>query len=353
MWGGRPFMAPGRRGGHGRGGLDAYLLLLFAQLVQRVAQLEHKPPVTLALMAANAAVFFRDLMPPPLRDLIPPLSRACLQPRAVLQGGQWSRLFWSAWMHADEYHLYYNLSSLLWKGARLEARLGPARFAALTAELLALSHGLVAAASYLLAEAVPEYRRARARAPPMYLSTCMVGFSAVLFAYKVVLNHDDPTHSSILGWSLPTKYACWAELLLASAFNPQASFFGHLCGIAAGFIHVWAAARLRRGGGRRALARAAAAAGALLGAPRRPRFTGGGAAGGGAAARPAAAAPQARPEAAAARPMAAPAPLPAAAAGRSAAAARGGVQEGRVTGGAAALTEDELRRRRIARFGGT
>jgi hypothetical protein len=34
------------------------------------------------------------------------------------------------------------------------------------------------------------------------------------------------------------QYLCWAELLLASAFNPSASFFGHLCGILAGFLHV-------------------------------------------------------------------------------------------------------------------
>jgi hypothetical protein len=41
----------GRRGAYGRGGADAYAILLLAQLAQRVAQMESKPPVTLGLMA--------------------------------------------------------------------------------------------------------------------------------------------------------------------------------------------------------------------------------------------------------------------------------------------------------------
>lgn len=31
---------------------------------------------------------------------------------------------------------------------------------------------------------------------------------------------------------------CWAELVLASVFNPRASFLGHLAGILAGLLHV-------------------------------------------------------------------------------------------------------------------
>jgi hypothetical protein len=34
------------------------------------------------------------------------------------------------------------------------------------------------------------------------------------------------------------QYMAWAELLLASALNPQASFMGHLAGIFAGMLHV-------------------------------------------------------------------------------------------------------------------
>lgn len=38
-----------------------------------------------------------------------------------------------------------------------------------------------------------------------YYSTCAVGFSAVLFAMKVVLNNKSPGWSSVAGISLPTK----------------------------------------------------------------------------------------------------------------------------------------------------
>ncbi len=36
-----------------RGGPDAYMMLLIAQLVQQISRLEHKPPVTLAVMAGE------------------------------------------------------------------------------------------------------------------------------------------------------------------------------------------------------------------------------------------------------------------------------------------------------------
>ena len=39
----------------------------------------------------------------------------------------------------------------------------------------------------------------------MYFGMCAVGFSAVLFGLKVVLNYNSPGYSSILGISLPTK----------------------------------------------------------------------------------------------------------------------------------------------------
>lgn len=89
----------------------------------------------------------------------------------------------------------------------------------------------------LLARYIPEYDY-------LYYDTCAVGFSAVLFGLKVVLQHDAPGESEIAGIRLPTKHLAWAELVLASLANPQASFFGHLCGIVAGIIHVQAVKRV-------------------------------------------------------------------------------------------------------------
>lgn len=57
-------------------------------------------------------VFF--LKPEGFEDLVPSIRKACLQPAAVLQG-QWARLLWAPLLHADSLHLYYNMSSFLWK----------------------------------------------------------------------------------------------------------------------------------------------------------------------------------------------------------------------------------------------
>ena len=300
------------------------------------------------------------------------MQRACLSPAAVVAGGQWSRLLWSAPTHAHEYHLYYNLSSLLWKGARLERRYGAARFAALTAELALLSGALYAFGARALAAAAPQWFWS------LYAHGCAVGFSGVLFAYKVVLAAGDSAESGGAGANadadvaipylggllrVPAKFSVLAELLVVQLLSPEASLLGHLCGVAAGALHVRAAAALAAaaargggggggGGGWGAIPAAVAAALRRAVGGGRRRFTGGGRAGGEAPP------PRARARASAA---AAAAPRPdqqqqqqqqqqqiqqqrrqqaqQAAASASAAAA-------------AAISADELRRRRLARFGG-
>ncbi len=79
-------------------------------------------------------------------------------------------------------------------------------------ELLALSHlatvGLAAAAAKL----APEL------AGSQYNSGCAIGFSAVLFALKVVLSYRTPGWSHVAGFELPTKvYPGQLSLLLPLA----------------------------------------------------------------------------------------------------------------------------------------
>jgi rhomboid domain-containing protein 1 len=87
---------------------------------------------------------------------------------------------------------------LLLQGAMLEPRMGSPKFAGLLLELLLLSHGLVVAASAAASACIPDYKY-------LWFSTCAVGFSAVIFALKVVLQHDSPGYSSVFGFQLPTK----------------------------------------------------------------------------------------------------------------------------------------------------
>ncbi|KAG2444191.1 hypothetical protein HYH02_009129 [Chlamydomonas schloesseri] len=247
----------GYGGGYGHNPRNSYAMILALQLANQIYQLEDKPPVTLALLALQVVLFFGrggglgGLIPPELaRYVNVQLAAVCLQPREILERGDWKRLLLPAFLHVDEHHLFYNMGSLLWKGVQLEGRYGHWGFAALVAELLLLSHGATVLLAAALAELFPGYRY-------LYWDTCAVGFSAVLFALKVVLNYNQPGNSSILGLELPTKYLCWAELVLASYLTPQACFIGHLGGILAGLAHVRlvepalraAGWRLPRGGG--------------------------------------------------------------------------------------------------------
>ncbi len=132
-------------------------------------------------------VHFRELLPVELARLLPTVAQGCLvpfnivfvsscraarqasttawlSPRCALaqitraQYGEWPRLFWSAFLHLDDVHLYWNMTSLLLKGAQLERRMGSAGFAGLLAELLLLSHAIMAWGSTWLAETFVEQR---------------------------------------------------------------------------------------------------------------------------------------------------------------------------------------------------
>ena len=191
------------------------MLLLF-QLFQRVQRLDRKPPVTLALMAFMIAIYLQP-------SFAPSISATCLSP----SNADPFRMIGSAFLHASDMHLYYNMSSLLWKGVQIELAAGSTIFTAMISILLLLSHGLYIIVGNVVGDSLP-----------FGGAGCAVGFSAVLFALKVVLNDGSSTHSSIFGISVPTQYAAWLELIVASVISPRASFLGHLCGILAGYLWV-------------------------------------------------------------------------------------------------------------------
>ncbi|GAB0193518.1 rhomboid-related protein 4 [Grus japonensis] len=73
---------------------------------------------------------------------------------------------------------------------------------------------------------------------PLYERNCAVGFSGVLFALKVLNNHYNPGRvSNILGFQIPSKYACWVELVAIHLISPGTSFAGHLAGILVGLMY--------------------------------------------------------------------------------------------------------------------
>ena len=140
------------------------------------------------------------------------------------------RFLLSPFYHMDEAHLVYNMMSLLWKGIQLETSMGSAEFASMVATLLGMSQGI----TLLLAKSLLlffDYERA-------YYSQFAVGFSGVLFAMKVVLNSQSADYTYVHGLIVPTRHAAWVELILIQMFVPGVSFLGHLGGILAGILYL-------------------------------------------------------------------------------------------------------------------
>ncbi|XP_062988276.1 rhomboid-related protein 4 [Elgaria multicarinata webbii] len=199
-------------------GLNAGLLLLLSQIYQ--VGLNNIPPVTLAALAVNIFLFLQPLEP---------LNKACISVTEGLYMRDWHRLYLSPIHHADDWHLYFNMVSLLWKGIKLERRLGSVWFGYILS-LFSLLVGVV----YIFLELI----LAELLDDSSYKRSCAVGFSGVLFALKVLNNYYHPGGSSnILGVNVSNKYACWFELIAIHLLSPGTSFAGHLAGILVGLMY--------------------------------------------------------------------------------------------------------------------
>ncbi|XP_030007018.1 rhomboid-related protein 4-like isoform X2 [Sphaeramia orbicularis] len=205
-------MRPRQRGSH------LGLLLLASQLIH--VGFDNIPPVTLAVLGLNAYLY---LFP------AAPLMKACVSVQQAYWYGDWRRLLLSPLHHADDMHLYFNMVSFLWKGMRLERRLGGAWFLYLLS-VFSLLTGLV----YLLLEAgLTELMQDQS-----YSMTCAVGFSGVLFGLKVLSNHYYPGGVTyMMGIPVSNRYASWVELVLIHVTSPGTSFIGHLAGILVGLLY--------------------------------------------------------------------------------------------------------------------
>ncbi|XP_024420050.1 rhomboid-related protein 4 isoform X1 [Desmodus rotundus] len=199
-------------------GVNAGLILLLSQIFQ--VGVNNIPPVTLATLAINIWFFLSPLKP---------LLSSCLSVETCYQEKDWQRLLLSPFHHADDWHLYFNMVSMLWKGIQLERRLG-SRWFAYVITTFSLLTGVV----YLVLEsALAEFME-----EPGFKMNCAVGFSGVLFALKVLSNHYCPGgFVNVLGFPVPNRFACWAELVAIHLISPGTSFAGHLAGILVGLMY--------------------------------------------------------------------------------------------------------------------
>ncbi|XP_061061515.1 rhomboid-related protein 4 isoform X2 [Eubalaena glacialis] len=200
-------------------GINIGLLLLLSQIFH--VGINNIPPVTLATLALNIWFFLNPLKP---------LLSSCLSVEKCYQQKDWQRLLLSPLHHVDDWHLYFNMASMLWKGIHLERRLGSRWFAYVITTFSLLTGVVYLFLEFALAELMDE---------PDLRSNCAVGFSGVLFALKVLNNHYCPGgFVNVLGFPVPNKFACWAELLAIHFISPGTSFAGHLAGILVGLMYV-------------------------------------------------------------------------------------------------------------------
>ncbi|XP_071353089.1 rhomboid-related protein 4-like isoform X2 [Trachinotus anak] len=209
-------------------GFQLGLLLLVVQLFQE--GLGNIPAVTLAVLGFNVYLYMFPAAP---------LMKACVSLQHVYKYKEWRRLFLSPLHHIDDWHLYYNMASFIWKGIRLERRLGAAWFLYLLS-VFSLLTGLV----YLLLQAL--MIKLVEVSDPLggfvdllsHGSECAVGFSGVLFALKVVSNHYNPGGVTyVLNMRVSNRFASWVELVLIYLINPGTSLIGHLAGILVGLLY--------------------------------------------------------------------------------------------------------------------
>ncbi|OQU86733.1 hypothetical protein SORBI_3003G136000 [Sorghum bicolor] len=196
-------MSRGRRRSFGAGASGGMLPLLALQVLIEYGRAgASRPPVTAALLAANALIYLR---PGALDGILPSLTRVSFNPWLIIEYGDLVRFFLSPFYHLSESHLFYNMTSLLWKGIQLETSMGSVEFASMVAALLGLSQGITLLLSKGLL-LLGDYTA--------YYNQYAVGFSGVLFAMKVVLNAWSEDFVYLHGMVIPAKYAAWAELIL-------------------------------------------------------------------------------------------------------------------------------------------
>ncbi|XP_058805593.1 rhomboid-related protein 4-like [Phymastichus coffea] len=204
-------------------GLQYGLILLASQAIN--FGIDKIPPATLIGIAAQSLLYAGIIRVPWNPE------DACISTLKILKHKDWRSFFISNFEHGSDMHLYYNMVSFLLKGSYLEPMYGTSNFAILIGILSTGCSAMYVTLGYILTQFTEDYA---------YYTACAVGFSAVLFALKVIVvceEHDRP--HDVGGFRVPSKFAVWAELFLIHLLVPNASFVGHLGGILVGCLYCY------------------------------------------------------------------------------------------------------------------
>lgn len=215
------------RYGRGGGGIGIFLLgLQLMQLFNFISRSNDYFPVTLGVLALNIAAYLQ-----PSAIAWPSVQQACISVQGVWFQRQWKRVLLAPFFHSSDFHLYYNMASFIWKAISLERHFGTPYFLYMISVFSVGTSTLYLGINYMLAELLDQWS---------YITSCAIGFSAVIFALKVVTTHMQPAgHTRVMGViPVPMRLACWVELILVSVLFPHVSFIGHLAGILVGLAFV-------------------------------------------------------------------------------------------------------------------
>lgn len=208
---------------HRGGGLGLWLLMY--QVFGTIG-IDRIPPATLVICALQCLLFLRIIKVPwnGTRDM-------CISVDTVWERKEYQRLFIGAFEHVDDFHLYYNMISFIWKGISLERLYGTGKFVYIVSLFTLMCNITLVVLCKLASDYFDN----------LYYYQCAVGFSGVIFALKVLTTQYwsfGEGQIMSIPINIPAKYIVWAELLLIQCLVPSASLMGHLAGILVGMAYV-------------------------------------------------------------------------------------------------------------------
>lgn len=84
-----------------------------------IRKLKELPFISVALVAANVVIFLLCQLPGNML-----YDRGCLSAYEIIAHGEYARIIWSMFLHADINHLFSNMIILLFMGAMIEKEIG-------------------------------------------------------------------------------------------------------------------------------------------------------------------------------------------------------------------------------------
>ncbi|KAL7693016.1 hypothetical protein Plhal304r1_c005g0021291 [Plasmopara halstedii] len=197
---------------------DADIPSRLLTILQSVQELERKPPVTFALLGVMYMLHMQVKQNPS------PFLQFSLCPDKVVANYEIGAMVIAPFIHLDEAYLYQSMLSLVWKGYKLEAKLGSLGFCILLVYLIVLSQVLIVFGAYMIS---PVSQYVSDKLVEKYEPDVMV-----------ILNVGSPSITNFYNFKVPTKYAAWLELLLTYVMVPKLPLLAQAAGLITGYLYI-------------------------------------------------------------------------------------------------------------------